>query len=115
MLNATDLINLETRERQIRLDYSKANAVADQLEEIAVRLVKMNNGELEQTSNKIRVSWDGENAYRFLDKYSATREEIIKTVSDLKITAEKIRVMAKNTYDAEMQAIQVARKRIYTE
>ena len=112
MLNSIELINLGIRENQIRLDYSKANAAADQLEDIANNLVKLNNGEFENTSTGIRLAWEGENANMFLGKYALTREEIIKTASDINTTAEKVRVMAQNTYDAEMQAIQVARDRI---
>lgn len=113
MTDMKELNELNNRENQVRLDYNRAKYLANQMEDIGKTLLHRFDEEFDGTLSHGRLSWDGDNAKAFWGKCDATRAEVKKTANDIIITADKIVVMAKNTYDAEMQAIQVARDRIY--
>lgn len=111
--DSIELNNLGIRENQVRLDYSQAMNTAINIENIAKNIRAQMKGEFDGVINGIHLAWEGENADRFCNKCKTTSSTVDKTVSDLLIVADKIQIMAKNTLDAELEAIDVARDRIY--
>ncbi|MCR4813244.1 MAG: hypothetical protein K5879_00290 [Lachnospiraceae bacterium] len=111
--DSIELNNLGIRENQVRLDYSQAMNTAINIENIAKNIRAQMKGEFDGVINGIHLAWEGENADRFCNKCNTTSSTVDKTVSDLLIVADKIQIMAKNTLDAELKAIDVARDRIY--
>lgn len=112
-MNNIGIDALSLREAKIRMDFEKVNESAGKLEDIADALFKLHDDNIETTLSSIRTAWTGEHADTFCSKYDTAGDNVVKTAKNLKATAETIRRMAKNTYDAEMEAIRIARLRTF--
>ncbi len=97
-------------EAMIYLDYQKTLREADQLKAIASRLKGLSSSELENCLGQVSSHWEGENSRAYVAKGRTVSAKITKTASQLEQAAETIRTMAKNTYNAEMRALQIARQ-----
>ncbi len=97
----------------IRLDFEKAKAAAQKLDDIADGIAGVLSGDYEDSLMNIHANWQGENATHFLTKGEDLKTKIDKTVKDLRAAAEVIRKIAQNTYDTEMQALEIAKNRSF--
>ena len=97
-------------EAMIYLDYQKTMREADQLKAIASRLKTLSSSDLENCLGQVSSHWEGDNARAYVTKGRTVSEKITKTAAQLDRAADTIRIMAKNTYDAEMRALQIARQ-----
>ncbi len=98
---------------EIRMDYNRAIQQADTLLQIAKDLKGTANTRIEECSSQIAYNWEGVNASTYLRKCADLKQKIAKTADSLERTAETIKQMAKNTYDAEMKALELANVRTY--
>lgn len=98
---------------QIQLDYNNAIRQAEALKEAAGELRRTADGELQDCIAEISRNWSGENSAAYRNKCSALQEKIRKSAARLDKTADTIRQIAKNTYDAEMRAVRIATVRKY--
>lgn len=98
-------------EYQIRADYNSANRAADELEDIAGSLIRLADSGLDGAFRTLENSWRGENAERFINKGSIVREQILGTAKDIRNAAERLRSDARSVYQAEMRALEIARRR----
>lgn len=104
---------LASKEAKIRMDFERANATAGKIEDIADALMKLHDDDLESALNSVQTAWTGEHANTFCTKFDTASADVVKSANNLRRTAETIRRMAKNTYDAEMEAIRIARLRTF--
>jgi len=104
---------LASKEAKIRMDFERANTTADRINDIADALIKLHDNDFESVLNSVQIAWTGENANSFCTKYDTASEDVVKSANNLRSTAETIRRMAKNTYDAEMDAVRIARLRSF--
>ena len=98
-------------EYQIRANYNAAIRAAESLESIAKSIENLANSELEGALNALGTSWKGENAERFVGKGKSVKSQIADTASDVRRAASELRSDAKSTYDTEMRALEIARRR----
>lgn len=98
---------------EIKLDYNNAIRQADSLSQIARELKNTANRELQDCVSEISHNWTGSNSNAYVNKCNTLKANIIKTSDKLERTADTIRRIAKNTYDAEMNALRLALSRKY--
>lgn len=97
-------------EYQIRADYNSANRTAEELDDIAVSLHRLADSSLDGAFRTLEGAWRGENAERFLEKGSIVKEQILGTAKDIRNAAERLRSDARSVYQAEMRALEIARR-----
>ena len=96
---------------RIRIDFNKAKKEADRLDGIAEKLQKYADSNLENSIKGLSSAWTGDNSRMFLKKEGMIKTKMLKTARDLRAVAADIRRIAKQIYDAEMQAYEVVATR----
>lgn len=97
----------------IVLNYQRANAQAAKLEELAARLSNAGKNDMRNARAEQASGWQGENQQKLSGKVEMLESKIVTTANSLKKVAEAIRKIAQNTYNAEMRAWEIARRRSY--
>lgn len=98
-------------EYSIKMDYARAQAAAAKLDEVADGIKHMMDQEYPDIMGDVRYNWRGDNADQFQNKGEVLRDKMLTVEKNLRETADTIRRIAKNTYDAEMRALEIARAR----
>lgn len=98
---------------EIRMDYDRAVRQANSLDQIARDMKNTANRDFQDCMSQISRSWTGTNSTAYVNKCRQLKTNMVSTADSLIKTAEAIRTIAKNTYNAEMQALEVARERKY--
>lgn len=98
---------------EIKYDFAQANAKADELEQVAKKLKRLAQSDLEESLQILANAWHGEAAEVYIGKGSRLKERILLNADKLDSTAKTIRSTAKRTYDAEMRAYRIAKEREY--
>ena len=98
-------------ENLIKMNFNAAKADAQKLEDIARMLDSTVDKDLEDSMTELSRAWSGTNASMFLGKEDKIGADIKQTAADLKNVAADIRSTAKRIYDAEMNALRIARER----
>lgn len=96
---------------QIRMNFAKARADADKIDRIASAMRTLSRGKLEHSINDLAAAWTGANSRLFLKKEGQLQNDIEQTVRSLNGIAEDIRRIAKQVYEAEMRAYDIATRR----
>ena len=96
---------------QIQMDFNHATQKANELDEIANDLSKLSGTDLQNTLNSLGNNWKGDNATLYIQKGFSLKESMDTTVTSIRQTAATIRAIAKNIYDAEMEALRIAEER----
>lgn len=96
---------------QIQMDFNQAKRKADELDNIADDLSRLSGTDLTNTLNSLSNDWKGDNANSYIQKGFALKGNMDKTVQSIRNTATTIRTVAKNIYDAEMEALRIAEER----
>ena len=97
----------------ITLDYNKAIKQADELGSISAELINLAEKKYEQSIRKLSGSWKGDNAEAYISKAEQLKKQMLETARKLNNASEAVRTIAKNTYDTEMRALEIAEKRTY--
>lgn len=92
---------------QIWMDFQKARAQAEKLEE-AAKNIRRESGRFSDCRAEVASAWEGSNATKFTGKMGIVSEDLKKIAAQLEKTAGVIRKNAKNLYDAEMEAKRIA-------
>lgn len=96
---------------QIQMDFNKAGQKANELDDIADRLSRIAETDLQNILNGLGNDWKGDNADAYIRKGSGIGENMRETVKNLRSTAATIRTIAQNIYNAEMEALRIAEER----
>lgn len=96
---------------QIQMDFDRAARQANELDNIANNLSTISGKDFPDILNQLGGDWKGDNADKYIRKGFALTENMQKTVVSLRQTANTIRSIAKNIYDAEMEALRIAEER----
>lgn len=96
---------------QIQMDFNKAGQKANELDGIADRLSSVAERELPNILDALGSDWKGDNADAYIRKGAGVGENMRETVKDLRNTASTIRTIARNIYNAEMEALRIAEER----
>lgn len=98
---------------EIHMDYDRAIRQANLLERTANEMRQSAENELQDCMSEVSYNWTGENADAYLAKCNQLKTSIVNTAHKLDNTADTIRKIARNTYNAEMRALELARTRKY--
>lgn len=98
---------------EIEMDFRAAMNQADKIDGIANRLKNLSNNDYRNTIQNISNAWKGDNADVYVKKSSTLIDKMNGTASKLADAADTIRRIAKNIYDAEMAAWEIAHRREY--
>ncbi len=93
----------------INLNYQKTLQQVNRLEEAASSISKEIK-ELQAIRNRINAAWTGENASNYLRKILKIESDLSKLQKRVNNAADAVRKAAKETYDAEKAAVEIAQK-----
>lgn len=100
-------------ESTIYMNYRQAVTQADRLQVQAEQLSRTANSRMADTITRLNGNWKGENANAYLAKCAALQDKMLRTAKGLSAAAATIRTAAQRTYQAEMRALELARRRSY--
>lgn len=98
---------------EIQADFGRAKEQANRLDEIARNINQTADNTLGNALSGISAAWNSNSSSDYIKKGRKVQEELRKRAKELSDTASIVRRVAKNTYDAEMRAYQLARTRTY--
>ena len=101
---------MEKNSFMIQMDFFNVNQQAEQLDVISRKLLQAKN-KLNQVRTKIPTAWRGDNADAYLRKMEIQINETERIAASLQKVAEVVRGVAKQTYEAENEALERARNR----
>lgn len=93
---------------QIQMDFRKASAEAERLECIADKLKAFSEKKMEESMRNLSYAWKGENSVFFLKKERQMQIDIAETAQELYRVVLDIRTTARQIYQAEMLAYEIA-------
>ncbi len=93
---------------EIEIDFSRAIAQAKELEEIARELSQIANAHIAGALEMLALSWQGENAERYMGKGNVLKQDMFETADDLIKVAKNIRMTSEIVYRAEKTAVMAA-------
>ena len=97
----------------IWMSYSQAMRQAELLAQQADHMKRLGSERISALLHESSVGWRGENADAYRTKMSLFRNELSQTANQLTNMADIIRQIARNTYQADMRALELAEKRKY--
>ncbi len=100
-------------EAEIYLEYEKAMSQAETLMQLAGELDSAVAAETRETAAVLTAVWKGESAEAFLAKCDTWGQKCADCTSSLTKSAEAVKTIAQNIYNAEMQALRLAETRAY--
>lgn len=104
---------MEKNNFMIQMDFFNVNRQAEQLDVIATKLLQAKN-KLNQVREKIPTAWSGDNADAYLKKMEMQINETGRIATSLQKVAEVVRGVAKQTYEAENEALERVNNRFDT-
>ena len=96
---------------QIQMDFDRAARQADELDNIASELSRISDREIPDMLNRLGSDWKGDNAGQYIQKGFVLTGQMQGTVASIRQTASTIRAIARNIYNAEMEALRIAEER----
>ncbi len=96
---------------EIRMNFRVANAMAERLDALAKEMNNLANERFYGALRSINSNWKGENAEKYIHKGETVKGKMQRTASDLRAAASTVRTIARNTYEAEMRAYNIANTR----
>lgn len=96
---------------QIEMDFRRAMAQADHVDQLAERLSSVSNKQFGGTLQNLSSGWKGDNANLYMQKGAKLQNKMNVSARDLHNTASDIRRAAKRLYAAEMAALAIAQTR----
>lgn len=101
---------MEKTTHNVTMAYLRAGQQINDLETIARELEHLKK-KLEEQRTSLHGYWSGENADMYCAKMYKREQELSSLIYDIKNIASTVQSVAKNTYKADMRAIQLAKER----
>lgn len=92
----------------INFNYERAIRQAERLETLSIRLKNAANDDMKRALNAVRRAWQSGSASAYLRKGEKVEADLQSMAEDLKKTAKKIRAIAEQVRDAELEAGRIA-------
>lgn len=96
--------------QEIIFDYQNAMTQAKRLDELAESIERQVAGRMDDSVQSIHAAWKGDTSVRYLNKAQTLKDKIKKTSHTLRDMAGDIRRIATALYNAEMEAIRIAKR-----
>nr|WP_300167678.1 WXG100 family type VII secretion target [uncultured Flavonifractor sp.] len=100
---------------QIEFDFEQARKQANRLDDIADQLEHLAKKQIERYNQELPSYWRGKSASLFQKKQDEMKKNVLQSARELRQQAECIRRIARLLYEAEMAALEIARRRAYTD
>lgn len=84
---------------------------ARDLDTLAGKIRNTANQKVEESMQLLSSGWKGNNASEFLKKYSELKRQILESADELSSIADDIRTTARIIYNAEMEAVRIAKNK----
>lgn len=97
----------------IDLNYTQSIAQADELDRVADHVKSLSEEDVTKLISDLGACWEGTNADAYIAKVDILKKNLMKTAADIAKTAQAMREMATNIYNAEKEAQQIADVRTY--
>ncbi len=97
----------------IRMNYQRSLRQAEKLDQLAEQIRRVGSSKIRQAKEDEAAGWKGDNERLMRKKHEMLQEKVNTTANSLCNVAGTIRTIAKNTYDAEMRAYEIAHRRTY--
>ncbi len=98
---------------EILFNYRQAIKQAEKLEQLSKRLNSVADRSMEPAIATLRSAWRSDHSEQYYSKAGIAKDNINKSAANLNTIAASIRRVAKAVRDAELRALEVARKRSY--
>lgn len=96
---------------KIEFDFNMAIRQANRLSEIAADIEKLSDKKIASTMRDVSYNWTGTNAGQFIAKGNAVKSAVNITAGNLEKTALNIKTIARQIYQTELRAKEIADKR----
>lgn len=100
-------------EYSIRMDFKNTIKKADKLESLSGKMERIAENDLVNTRSNLSYNWKGDNAAAYMKKVQTVEGDISSIAKNLSKTSDVLREIAQKTYEAEMRALERARRRNY--
>lgn len=100
-------------EYQLYCNFKNANKKASELDEIAESIRNLANRKISDEINQLKANWSGESSDAFVSKMNLLAEKSRREADKITEIANTIRKVAQRTYDTEMRALEISRRRTY--
>lgn len=97
--------------RKIEIDFANANAQAKKLDELSGQLLTVADRKIEDILKGVSGNWNSQSADIYLKKGSILQSEMKGTAGQMHGIANDIREIARKIYEAEMRALERAKRR----
>ena len=97
----------------IKMNYQRSIRPAEQLDRLAEQIRRVGSSKIKQAREAEARGWKGDNEKLMRTKHEVLQDKVNTTANSLRNIANAIRTIAKNTYDAEMRAWEIAHRRTY--
>lgn len=97
---------------EIYFNYNKAIEQAKRLDQIAQKLRKASDENMENILNTVNGAWKSDSAPQYIKKGQKVEGDIRTTAGNLTNIASTIRTIAQRVRDAELEAWRIAHERI---
>lgn len=98
---------------QILFNYNQSISKAKELENVSNELRRIAQKDMENSINNLSGAWKGKSASEYLNIANTLQKKIESSSKELNKTADKIRRIAENIKNAELQALAIAEARTY--
>lgn len=98
--------------RTIQIHFQKTVNQTNQLNQLASQLEKTANQILMSCINQIATDWKGDNATAYCNKGRAVANDLLSLAKELRYSSADINRVLKNHYDAELAALEIAKRRL---
>lgn len=96
---------------RIEFDFYSTTMQANRLEEIANEIEKISNKKIDETLKNISNNWKSQTASAFIIKGNQVQNQITTSADDLAKVSQRIKKVAKQVYQAELKAKEIATNR----
>lgn len=96
---------------EIRLNYKRSLELADELLNVADDIERKAEKKIEENISNLKRDWTGAAASKYTAIEQQLREQVKMTKQKIRKNADTIKQMARNTYNAEMEALRIAEER----
>ena len=97
----------------IEFNFSRAKDLASRLENTGLRIKNVANSNLKDAMQHVSIAWKGENSQKYVSKGDIISAKMVGIAGGVNSVASTIRAVAKNIYDAEMEALRIEEERAY--
>ncbi|MCI1722769.1 MAG: hypothetical protein LKM41_08150 [Lachnospiraceae bacterium] len=96
---------------EILFNYSQAISQANALDEIAARVERVSDSDMQDAFDDLSSAWKSDSAKQYLLKGNRLCENVKKTAGDIREISNAIRRIAETTKAAEEESLRIATER----